>query len=248
MHSYLVFQLYAPLAAWGDIAVGEVRPSYTHPTRSALVGLLAAACGVKRTEEERQARMASAYRFAVRVDNPGQFMRDYHTVQPPRTESNVQWFTRRDELLAVRGQDGNAILSERDYYMDARYTVCVWVAAGETPPYRFEDLAKTLAAPVFSLYAGRKSCPLGAPLAAQVVEAATVREALQHARFPETPMPRAVDSPAFFHDACDHAGFDGHTLQHVRRRDVPASRVRWQFGERDEYQARSHALTQETKP
>ncbi len=43
MDNYLVFQLYAPLAAWGGQAVGQERPSDDHPSRSALLGLLAAA-------------------------------------------------------------------------------------------------------------------------------------------------------------------------------------------------------------
>ena len=39
---YLVFQLQAPLAAWGEPAVGEYRGSAAHPGESALLGLLAA--------------------------------------------------------------------------------------------------------------------------------------------------------------------------------------------------------------
>jgi len=39
---FLVFQLQAPLASWGDTAVGEYRGSYEYPGESALLGLLAA--------------------------------------------------------------------------------------------------------------------------------------------------------------------------------------------------------------
>ncbi|WP_295540003.1 CRISPR-associated protein Cas5, partial [Thiolapillus sp.] len=51
MDDYLVFQLYAPLASWGGQAVGQERPSDDHPGRSALLGLLAAALGIRREEE-----------------------------------------------------------------------------------------------------------------------------------------------------------------------------------------------------
>ena len=36
MRAYLVFQLYGPLASWGDIAVGETRPSTPIPSKSAI--------------------------------------------------------------------------------------------------------------------------------------------------------------------------------------------------------------------
>jgi CRISPR system Cascade subunit CasD len=48
MSRYLLFQLYAPLVSWGAPAVGEVRHTDTIPTRSALLGLLAAALGIPR--------------------------------------------------------------------------------------------------------------------------------------------------------------------------------------------------------
>ena len=41
MSELLVFRLFGPLASWGEIAVGQVRPSAVRPTRSALLGLLA---------------------------------------------------------------------------------------------------------------------------------------------------------------------------------------------------------------
>ena len=50
MPEYLVFQLYGPFMSWGDIAVGEMRPSAMMPAKSAILGLLAAAVGIKRPE------------------------------------------------------------------------------------------------------------------------------------------------------------------------------------------------------
>ena len=50
MRDYLVFQLYGQLASWGDIAVGETRPSALTPTKSAILGLVAAALRLKRPD------------------------------------------------------------------------------------------------------------------------------------------------------------------------------------------------------
>ena len=51
MADFLVFQLYGALASWGDIAVGEYRPSQGHPSKSAITGLLAAALGIEREDD-----------------------------------------------------------------------------------------------------------------------------------------------------------------------------------------------------
>ena len=40
MSDFLVFQLYGPLCSWGGVAVGQERPTETHPTKSAIVGII----------------------------------------------------------------------------------------------------------------------------------------------------------------------------------------------------------------
>ena len=60
MREFLIFRLYGMMASWGDIAVGELRPTFDHPSRSAIVGLLAAALGIRRDEEEQAARPVGA--------------------------------------------------------------------------------------------------------------------------------------------------------------------------------------------
>jgi CRISPR system Cascade subunit CasD len=50
MMEYLLFRLYGPLASWGEIAVGESRHTATYPGKSALLGLLAAALGIRRDD------------------------------------------------------------------------------------------------------------------------------------------------------------------------------------------------------
>lgn len=67
MSQYLVFQLHGPMASWGVDAPGEVRHSHELPSRSALLGLLAAALGIRRDEEE---RLSALFLFAVRQPQP----------------------------------------------------------------------------------------------------------------------------------------------------------------------------------
>ena len=83
MQSYLSFQLYGPLASWGEQAVGESRHSATHPTRSAVLGLLAAAVGIRRDEEQRLQALFKSVKLGIKVLNGGVVLKDYHTVQVP---------------------------------------------------------------------------------------------------------------------------------------------------------------------
>lgn len=172
---YLLFRLYGALASWGEIAVGESRHSALYPGKSALLGLLAAALGVPRDEEEQQAALARSYRFAVKVISAGHLLLDYQTVQVPDSAGKLIYRTRRDELVVGRERCGT-ILSCREYRCDA--VSLVSVAANEESPYSLHELRAALLKPKFHLYLGRKSCPLAAPLNPMVRSGHNFREAL----------------------------------------------------------------------
>lgn len=234
MREYLIFQLYGPLAAWGDIAVGEYRPSFAYPGKSAIIGLLAAALGIRRDEEERQQRLAESCSFAVRVDSMGILLRDYHTTEMPRGEG---FTTRRREIQAVHSQKRSGtqfkgtILSSRDYRCDSAYTVAICVT--DAAPHTVQDLAAALQKPVFTLYLGRKSCPLALPLQPQAVSAATLREALEKVTFgDELPGIIVTGTAAVYWEDNSSSGLE--QQQVITRRDAPRSRKRWQFSERRE--------------
>lgn len=97
---FLVFQLQASLAAWGDVAVGEYRGSRNAPGASALIGLLGAALGAVRDDEVAHAALRDGYLFAVGTVASGQLLRDHHTAQVPgRAQLKGRpHHTRRDEL------------------------------------------------------------------------------------------------------------------------------------------------------
>ncbi len=173
---YLLFRLYGALASWGDIAIGESRHSFNGPTKSAVMGLVAAALGIKREEETQHLRLNRDYQMATALHNPGQLLRDYHTVQAPDTVGKFNYRSRRDELLIGRDRLGT-VLSAREYRCDA----LAWVAlrAGEDTLFSLEDITGALKAPVFTLYLGRKSCPLSAPLAPQIIAAESFSDAFE---------------------------------------------------------------------
>lgn len=248
MSDYLLFRLYGPMASWGDIAVGEFRPSYAHPSKSAVLGLVAAALGIRRDEETVHQAMASSYGFAVRVEAAGSPIRDYHTAQVPPAGSGRRkktFATRKDEL-AVPREDLGTILSSRDYRCDSLYTVCLWII-GDSSPYSLAQLEAALAKPAFTLYLGRKSCPVALPLQPQVVQAGDLREAFHSARFEDRIFLNSVPSSETVNVYWEGAEANGYTAVHtIERRDSPLSRRRWQFAvRREHYAAESSAREQE---
>lgn len=173
---FLVFRLWGPMASWGEIAVGERRGSWGRPSRSGVLGLVAAALGVERGDTPAHRRLEEELGLAIRMDHPGKPMRDYHTAQSPSQKRGARWATRRDELNPEG--DLNTILSERGYYTEMAAVIALW-ARGTSPAYPLPRIEASLAEPVFTLYLGRKACPLGSPPAARIVPAETLDAALR---------------------------------------------------------------------
>lgn len=254
MTDYLLFQLYGPMASWGDIAVGEERRSLTHPSKSALTGILGAALGVRRDEEDRHRRLADGYGCAVRLHSAGVLLSDYHSTQvPPEVAlKHHPAATRRDELQALAsyllaaGKTAGTILSRREYRCDAYCRVALWARDGA--PAELPELRDALRKPRFTLYLGRKSCPPALPLLPQIVRAPDLRTAFADAEFPAwndllgqgDALPRD-EALLYWEDGTD-SGVASSAVTTSRRRDQVRSRRRWQFEERNEHRAR---LTEE---
>ena len=237
---FLLFTLYAPMAAFGEIAVGERRMSWSRPGRSAVLGLVAAAQGIDRKDEKAHKKLESSLHFAVRTDAPGRSLIDYQTAQAPPTRKGRRHATRREELQDDRL---NTVLSFREWRVDAFHTVALWSCAGADA--NLAQTAKSLQYPAYVLYLGRKSAPLGLPLRPEVVSADTFLDAF-NARVPNREEARIlaglrrVAGTGTGSGSGKEIAFDADvsiSLQesHVQwRRDAVASRSRWQFMDRRE--------------
>jgi CRISPR system Cascade subunit CasD len=220
------------MTSWGDIAVGEHRRSFAQPSKSAALGLIAAALGIRRTEEQRLNALHTSFGFAYCVENPGTLLRDYHTIQAPSASTGIH-YTRRDEL-AVEPEKLNTLLSAREYRCDAQALIGLWER--DLTAYRLDDLRVALRQPHFTLYLGRKSCPPALPLDPAIISTDNgVHEAFllyfQRNAMRLSLPPRDDRELSVAADAdADPVG----ALEHDRiiRRDVPSSRARWQFAER----------------
>ncbi|GJL44644.1 TPA: type I-E CRISPR-associated protein Cas5/CasD [Citrobacter farmeri] len=233
MNQYLVFQLHGPMASWGVDAPGEVRHTHELPSRSALLGLMAAALGIRRDEEARLNTFNQHYHFVVCASSQPHWARDYHTIQMPKEVRKARYFSRREELS--NPDLLSALISRRDYYTDAWWMVAV--ALTPDAPVTLEAIRSALLKPAFPLYLGRKSHPLGLPLLPLLFEG-NVLDILQEAHRVYLDKLHELGSGkvklATLQPECwwegDHDGLV-ETKVH-RRRDRPLSRQYWLFGER----------------
>ncbi|MDU1517237.1 MAG: type I-E CRISPR-associated protein Cas5/CasD [Klebsiella michiganensis] len=228
MKEYLVFQLYAPLASWGEEASGEIRHSATVPTRSALLGLLAAALGIRREEEDLLNNFNQHCHLAVHaLASQDRWLRDYHTVSAPRENKKYRYYTRRDELTLAPDEVGT-LISQREYRCDGYWHVALSVTPDA--PHTLTALCDALLEPHFPLYLGRKSCPLALPLAPRLMTG-TLKEVFTLAVGELS----AVELSGFtlsegtcYWDDPDEASLVWQQRQHSNNQ--PVSRQRWQFG------------------
>jgi CRISPR system Cascade subunit CasD len=138
----LLLTLSAPLQSWGSSSRFVRRGTESWPTKSGLVGLLAAAQGRRRSDPVED---LAALRLGVRIDQPGRLVRDFQTEQ---------------------AADGKMLpLSYRCYLADA-----VFLAGVQGDRALLEGVAEALRRPAFPLYLGRRSCPPAGPLLPQLFE------------------------------------------------------------------------------
>lgn len=235
MTEFLTFALAAPIGAMGAVAVGERREGWARPGRSAVLGLVAACLGLRRDEEHAHAALEAGLGLALLVEAAGRPLQDYHTAQvPPRKFGRFP--TRRAELSA---SELNTVLTRREYRQGVLCLGALWWR--DEGRWTLEALAEAMRRPRFALYFGRKSCPLGLPLAPRIQPAANPAAALAARREtgPEHELRRDSGKgllpwaePAYF--ALDARDADQSETRREWRRDAVASRGRWQFALREE--------------
>jgi CRISPR system Cascade subunit CasD len=155
------------MQSWGGSSRFSRRLTEHAPTKSGVVGLLAAARGLRRTDPLEELLSLS---FGVRVDQPGRVERDFHTA-----------------LTADRS--GAFPLTERFYLTDAAF-----VAAVGGHHDLIVGLDEALRSPAFPLYLGRRSCPPSGPVTLGVRDG-TVWDVLQSEPWHASPWWRRSQSP-----------------------------------------------------
>lgn len=151
----LFLRLEGPLQSWGDDAQWSVRPTRREPTKSGVLGMIAAAhgWGLNAEGDQRVADLAAAVRLGVRADREGTVIRDYHTV--------VGGVLNAQGRIKVTGttREVETVVSERYYLADACF-----LAALAGPEDMLHQIREALRHPVWPIFLGRRSCPPAVPV------------------------------------------------------------------------------------
>lgn len=177
--SGLVLRLAGPLQSWGESSTFNQRGTLRFPTRSGMIGLLAAAEGRARGEPLTE---YDTLGFTVRIDRPGVPLTDFHTIGGG-LDKNATVPTAEGK----RRPDGAAtMVTRRRYLSDAVFTIAVTGPADLT-----QRLADALLNPRWPLYLGRRSCPPEPPLLLRTEAADPLADLIE--RVPVHGQPRAGD-------------------------------------------------------
>ena len=128
----LILRLSAPLQSWGVDSKFDQRSSGTEPSKSGIIGMIAAAMG--RSREDPIDDLVKL-RMGVRLDQPGNIVEDYHTARNPNKKTDVY-------------------VTRRNYLSDA-----VFVVGLEGEKDLLESVQSAIESPVYPLFLGRRSCP-----------------------------------------------------------------------------------------
>lgn len=127
----LTIRLTAPLQSYGDEATFERRTTGDYPSKSAVIGMIAAALGYSR--EDAQIAELNNLHFAVRIDQPGKILTDFHS---------VKW-----------KKEKHSKITYRNYIQDAVFVVSV----GSDNDQQIEEILYALRHPRYQLFLGRRA-------------------------------------------------------------------------------------------
>ncbi|MDD7363429.1 MAG: type I-E CRISPR-associated protein Cas5/CasD [Peptoniphilus sp.] len=134
----ILLKLAGPLQSYGTSSYFETRETDSHPSKSAVIGMIAASLGYERYRDE-DIRALNALDFAVRVDRGGRLMKDYHTAKKYKPSGDLE----------------RTYVTNRYYLEDAVFVAAV----GSEDDALVEKITKGLKRPYYQPYLGRRGLP-----------------------------------------------------------------------------------------
>lgn len=136
----ILLKFAGPMQSWGTNSHFNIRKTDYYPSKSAIVGMILGAMGIRREESEPYLEKLNNIDFAVRIDQKGSLLKDLHVAK----------------RAAKRAAKEDMYLTERYYLEDY---VCI-VAFGSYDHSMIDEISNALKNPYFQPFMGRRSIPL----------------------------------------------------------------------------------------
>lgn len=222
----VALNLQGPMQSWGGSVVGDDRPTYTFPTKSGVLGLVASCLGIQRSDIRSLTRLANSkvHIGAEEYLLPGSnselsTSKLGHTI---RVSHMVDYQTIQNHPLASKTRQG--IVSKRSYLCDASFIAIVIPSDSAD----VEDISNATRKPKFSPYLGRRCCVLTAPLHLGIVEGEDPIELILNA---SNIKPKLLDTSPIENFYIDEADYPG-SIRKFPVRDVFCGPLQRQYTER----------------
>lgn len=192
------FLLDGPMQSWGTSSRFQRRSSDGCPSKSGVIGLIAAAMGIDKhgADEPAKLRPLTDLHFAVHRlprflgNRPIPVLRltDYHTVGGGYDQDTDLWARQSTPRKASGGSFGT-VLTQREYLTDAAFLV---VLQGSTA--LLAEISARLADPVWGVWLGRKCCVPAVPVVGCIAQDASsaMKQVLTLAQGVEASMARPL--------------------------------------------------------
>ncbi|KXO14505.1 CRISPR system CASCADE complex protein CasD [Clostridiales bacterium KA00134] len=127
------------MQAWGTSSKFETRATDYYPSKSAVIGIIAASLGYKRDDDEKVQKLNNLD-FAVRIDQEGILQKDYHIASKYKENGDFE----------------RNYVTNRYYMGDAVFVVAI----SSQDEKWIDEIIKAIESPYFQPFMGRRSCPL----------------------------------------------------------------------------------------
>lgn len=135
----ILLKFAGPLQSWGTSSHFETRMTDYYPSKSAVIGLIAASFGYRRDEDDKIQKL-NYLDFAVRVDQEGVLIRDYHIAQKYNSTGKFE----------------RSYVTNRYFLEDAVFVVAI----SSDDENWMDEIYEAIKNPYFQPYMGRRSCTI----------------------------------------------------------------------------------------
>lgn len=157
----LLLKFSGPLQSWGTDSHFETRHTDYYPSKSAVIGMIAAAFGYRRSADcDEEIAKLNDLDFAVRIDQQGNLLRDYHIAAKYKPNGDFE----------------KNYVTNRYYLEDAIFLVAIG-SDNEQLIYSIND---ALRSPYFQSSLGRRSLPPTADFILGVEDCGVIQALLTH--------------------------------------------------------------------